>query len=89
MITEKDKATILELARHYGVDKVYLFGSGADPQQQGRDIDLAVTGIDPRRFFAFYGDLILKLSRPVDLVDVSKETKFNRLVRREGLAFYG
>lgn len=89
MLTEKDKGIILELARSYGVGKVYVFGSAADPQREGRDIDLGVAGIEPRRFFAFYGDLLLRLSKPVDLVDVSKETRFNSIVRREGVALYG
>ena len=89
MIAEKDKTTISRLARRYGVQKVFLFGSGADPKKEARDIDLGVIGIEPRRFFEFYGDLLFSLSKPVDLVDLSRNTRFNALIRREGIPLYG
>jgi predicted nucleotidyltransferase len=89
MLAEKDKTAISRLARQYGVQKVFLFGSGADPQKEARDIDLGVIGIESRRFFEFYGDLIFSLSKPVDLIDLSKDTKFNALVKREGIPIYG
>jgi predicted nucleotidyltransferase len=89
MIAEKDKTTITHLARQYGVQKVFLFGSSADPQKEARDIDLGVIGIEPRRFFEFYGDLIFSLSKPVDLIDLSKETRFSALIKREGIPIYG
>jgi predicted nucleotidyltransferase len=89
MLTEKDKNAILLLARQYGVHKVLLFGSSTEGQKEARDIDLGVIGIEPRRFFEFYGDLMFRLSKPVDLVDLSKDTKFNALVKREGIPLYG
>jgi predicted nucleotidyltransferase len=89
MITEKDKNAILLLARRYGVHKVLLFGSSTEGQKEARDIDLGVIGIEPRRFFEFYGDLMLSLSKPVDLIDLSKDTRFNALVKREGIPIYG
>jgi predicted nucleotidyltransferase len=89
MLTEKDKNAILLLARQYGVHKILLFGSSTEGQKEARDIDLGVIGIEPRRFFEFYGDLLFRLSKPVDLVDLSKDTKFNALVKREGIPIYG
>lgn len=89
MISEQDKATIVDIARRYNVGAVLLFGSGADPKTEANDIDLAVEGIAPEEFFSFYGDLLFGLSRPVDLIDLSKDTKFNRLVYREGVRLYG
>ena len=89
MITEKDKDIILLLARRYGVHKVILFGSSTEPQKVARDIDLGVIGIEPRRFFEFYGDLMFSLSKPVDLIDLSKDTRFNTIVKREGMPIYG
>jgi len=79
----------LDIACRYDVGGVLLFGSSADPDREGDDIDLAVEGIAPREFFNFYGDLIFNLSKPVDLIDLSKDTKFNRLVSREGVRLYG
>jgi predicted nucleotidyltransferase len=89
MITEKDKNAISLLARQYGLHKVLLFGSGAESQKKAGDIDLGVIGIEPRRFFEFYGDLMFCLSKPVDLIDLSKDTKFNAMVKREGIPIYG
>lgn len=89
MLSEKDKMEISRLARQYGVRKIFLFGSGADPQKEARDIDLGVVGIEPRRFFEFYGKLMFSLSKPVDLIDLSKDTRFNALVKREGIPIYG
>jgi predicted nucleotidyltransferase len=89
MIAEKDKTAISRLAQQYGVQKILLFGSSADPKKEARDIDLGVLGIEPRRFFEFYGDLMFSLSKPVDLVDLSRNTRFNALIKREGIPLYG
>jgi uncharacterized protein len=89
MISETDKKIIQELSKKYQVKKVLLFGSSLDPVKEGRDIDLAVDGIDPREFFDYYGDLMLKLSKPVDLIDLSDESKFVTLVKRDGITIYG
>ena len=89
MISEQDKAVIVEIARRFGVAEVLLFGSSAVPNRPSDDIDIAVAGIMPQKFFSFYGELLFNLSKPVDLIDLSKDTKFNRLVRREGIRLYG
>ena len=89
MISKQDKETIVDIARRYDVKAVLLFGSSADPNKQANDIDLAVEGIVPEKFFSFYGDLLFGLSQPVDLIDLSADTKFNRLVHREGIRLYG
>jgi len=89
MISEQDKVKIVEIARKYGVKGILLFGSSADPNRKANDVDLAVEGIVPERFFSFYGDLLFDLSKPVDLIDLSRNTKFNKLVYREGIRLYG
>ena len=89
MISEKDISAISRIARKYRVQRVLLFGSAADQREESRDIDLAVEGVQPCDFFAFYGDLLFALSKPVDLVDLSSDTQFTHLVRRDGVAVYG
>ena len=89
MISEQEKKIIVDIARQYDVAGILLFGSSADPTRQANDIDLAVEGIVPEQFFRFYGDLLFALSKPVDLIDLSKDTKFNQLVYREGIRVYG
>jgi predicted nucleotidyltransferase len=89
MISEQDKAKIINIAHQYNVKEILLFGSSTDPNRQANDIDLAVIGIAPEKFFSFYGDLLFELSKPVDLIDLSSDTKFNRLVYRDGVRLYG
>lgn len=89
MIAEPDKAAILKCARKYNVSAIYLFGSATEPNVEARDIDLGVTGLEPERFFKFYGELIKHLSKPVDLVDLSEESMFTKLVEETGIRIYG
>ena len=85
MIDEQDKKIILDLARKYEVSKVFLFGSSLLQNQTARDIDLAIEGIADIDFFPFYGDLICALSRPVDVVDLKRVSKFTDMIKRDGV----
>ena len=89
MISETDRLAIEDIATRYKVARVLLFGSGADPTRESKDIDLAVEGISPHDFFKFYGDVFFSVSKPVDLIDLSIDSKFTRIVRREGIPLYG
>jgi predicted nucleotidyltransferase len=89
MISDADKKIIQELSEKYHVKRVLLFGSSLDSDKVARDIDLAVEGIEPREFFDYYGDLMLRLSKPVDLIDLCEVSKFVALVKKEGLPIYG
>lgn len=89
MISETDKKIIREISRKYHVGRVLLFGSSISRDKESRDIDLAVEGISPRDFFSFYGDLMLSLSKPVDVIDLSQKSKFVSIVREEGVPLYG
>ena len=88
MLSNRDKATIAALADRYGAAAVWLFGSSAAPHRRGRDLDLAVEGVAPARFFQFVGDLMLSLSRPVDVVALEKRSKLSALIRRDGIPIY-
>ena len=88
MISVKERSIIKRLASRYRAKRVLLFGSSLT-RKTARDIDLAVEGLPAKHFFAFYGDLLFSLPKPVDLIDLTKDSKFTRLVRQEGLAIYG
>ncbi len=88
MISEKDKAIILKYAKKYNLSIVILFGSSVD-REDANDIDIGIKGIEPGHFFEFYGELLLSLSKPIDIIDLSKEISFNRLVEKEGVKLYG
>lgn len=89
MISTEDKEKVVELARKHKARRVLLFGSSADPDKEASDIDLAVDGISPADFFPFYGELIFSLSKPVDLLDLSSQSAFARMIQREGVPLYG
>ncbi len=89
MISETDRKIILEISEKYHAKRVILFGSSLDASKESRDIDIAVEGVSPKDFFKYYGDLIFKLSKSVDVIDLSNKTKFVKLVQEEGVLLYG
>lgn len=88
VISEEDKTIIADLAVRYKVRRGFLFGSALDPAREAQNIKLAVEELPPENFFRFYGDLIFSLSKPVEIVDLSNDTKFNQIIRREGKVIY-
>ena len=88
MITDTDKKIIEQLARKYHAGRVVLFGSSLSSTQEYRDIDIAVEGIEGKDFYTFYGELLCALSKPVDVIDLSKKTRFIELILREGIPLY-
>jgi predicted nucleotidyltransferase len=89
MVSDRDKAVIAALARRSGAARIWLFGSSTDERRQARDLDLAVEGVAPGRFFQFVGELMLALSQPVDVVALEKHSKLSALIRRDGISIYG
>lgn len=88
MVSKTDKETIIELAKKYKVESIILFGSATE-KDDAEDIDIGVRGVEPGKFFKLYGELFRKLSKPVDLVDLSKKSLFNSLVEDNGIVIYG
>jgi len=89
MLSVDDSKTIKELAAKYSLKRVLLFGSAARQDSGFRDIDLAVEGLLPQEFFGFYGELMRRLSLPVDVIDLSRSSRFTRMIREEGVPIYG
>ncbi|MDI6784272.1 MAG: nucleotidyltransferase domain-containing protein [bacterium] len=89
MLNEKDKEIIIQYAKRYQVGSVYLFGSSLNEEATATDIDLGVTGLVPKYFFKFYGELLRHLSKPVDIVDLSKRTSFTQIIIEKGIKIYG
>jgi uncharacterized protein len=89
MLDEKDKSIIISYAKKFNVKEIYLFGSSLDNENDSNDIDLAVRGISPGLFFDFYGKLLRYLSKPVDLVDLSKKSRFVEFIEKQAVKIYG
>ena len=88
MLRETEKALLLSCAHKYGVTELYVFGSALESEKY-QDIDVGVRGIPPALFFKFYGELLRKLPKPVDVIDLSKPSRFTELVERNGVKLYG
>ncbi len=88
MISENDKEVILTYAKKYSLEKVILFGSSKE-RTDARDIDIGVSGIAPELFFDFCWELYRDLSKPVDVIDLSKDCLFNKLIEKDGRVLYG
>ena len=87
MIKESDRQKIIDLAQAYRVRNLLLFGSSLRSDSPC-DIDLAVEGLAPEKFFRFYAELMWNLSLPVDLVDLSRKSRFTDLIQAEGTLLY-
>ena len=75
----------IAILRDAGAEKVYVFGSVAEGSMRPEsDIDLAVTGLPPARFFQAMGRALAVLPRPLDLVDLDTDTPFIRYLKQKG-----
>ena len=89
MVSKIDKNLITKISKRYNAKRVILFGSSLYPNKKSNDIDIGVEGIPDKIFFRYYGDLLFSLSKPIDVIDLSKKSKFTDLIRREGQLLYG
>jgi len=81
-------AAIAKCAREFDVRVVWLFGSMLTDPEHARDIDLAVEGLDPNKYFDLYSRLWDVLPKPIDLVDLSGEPPIEPIVRERGVRIY-
>ena len=88
MISQNLIQAVRNCAEEFGVKAVWLFGSSLEDENQATDIDLAVEGLDPAKFFDFYGRLYFELPKPVDLVDLSQNLPISIVVRTKGVRIY-
>lgn len=67
-----------------GAQEVYVFGSAAHGAGDAAgDIDLAVSGLPPSVFYRLGARVSDLVGRPVDLVDLDRDTPFTRHLRTE------
>lgn len=80
-----DLARAVHMLKAAGCSAVYLFGSVASgTYHDGSDIDLAVSGCTPERYFSLLGSLLGELEHPVDLVDLDAPDTFAARLRHSG-----
>jgi uncharacterized protein len=71
--------------KSFGATDVYLFGSVAkDTNNEHSDIDLAVSGIPPEKFFEAMGSAINAIKKEFDLVDIDEKNPFVDYLKSQG-----
>lgn len=80
-----DVERAVEISKAEGCREVYIFGSVAVGEMGPRsDLDIAVRGCPPERFYRLLGRLMDELSHPVDLIDLDVETGVAEFLEEEG-----
>ncbi|MFB3785293.1 MAG: nucleotidyltransferase family protein [bacterium] len=73
------------ILKKYGAKEIYLFGSAAwDQSHELSDLDIAISGLPPEKFFAAMGEAGDAINIPLDLIDLDENTPFTRYLRQEG-----
>jgi predicted nucleotidyltransferase len=68
---EQDIRRAVQILKEEGCSEIYIFGSAAKGKiRDGSDLDLAVRGCPPGKFFDVLGRLLFELDHPVDLVSL-------------------
>ena len=82
---QSDIEKAIEYLKSVGCSEVYLFGSLESGESRAdSDIDIAVRGIEPERFFYVYGELMSRLEHRVDLVDLDLQKSFGQVLVDSG-----
>lgn len=77
-------ASAAQALKAAGAKEVYLFGSTAAGRGSAEsDVDLAVSGLPPRRFFQAMARAAEVLRLPLDLVDLDEDNPFTRYLKQE------
>jgi predicted nucleotidyltransferase len=72
------------ILKEFGAEAIYLFGSIVDGKfHDDSDIDMAVSGLAPNKFFEAMGQILLILPRPLDLIDLDDDTAFTRYLKQK------
>ena len=86
-VFQPDIEKAADILKEAGCHECYIFGSIAAGRSSERsDIDIAVRGLAPERFFFVSGQLSRQVERLIDLVDLDDGSRFSRkLQRREAM----
>jgi uncharacterized protein len=77
------KAT--DVLKSFGAKEIYLFGSIAKgTYSKDSDIDLAVSGLPPEKFFPAVGQIHNALKREIDLIDLDELNPFGEYLKSHG-----
>ena len=80
---QSDIDKVADILKSAGCVECYIFGSVSEGRAvEKSDIDIAIRGLPPDKFFYVYGQLALQIRRAIDLVDLDDGTRFSQKLRR-------
>lgn len=83
--TRKEVEKAAEVLIDAGAKAVYVFGSVAEgTDAPDSDLDLAVSGLPPEKYFRAIGDAIMAVSRRIDVIDLDHPNPFTQYLERKG-----
>ena len=84
---QMDIEKAVEVLKKEGCAEIYIFGSLVNGDfNEDSDIDIAIKGLSPNKFFKVIGKLLGELNIPFDLVDLEDNSRFSqRLMEKERL----
>ncbi len=82
----KDIRRDIEIAKEIllreGCKEIYIFGSMVNGNYTKiSDIDIAAIGLSKGKYFKVYGELLEKISRPIDLIGLDYDNDFSRVIK--------
>lgn len=81
-MTEETRKDIEKAA---GTKAVYIFGSVAEgTDTASSDLDFAVSGLPPKKFFRAIGEAALAIHQQIDVVDLDEPNPFTDYLREKG-----
>lgn len=89
-VLERELAEIIRLSKEFGAEKVLLFGSCLEDVESAQDIDIAVKGVKPEKFFEMYGRILGEVGSEVDLIPLEDMREhFAKRILEKGRLIYG
>ena len=85
-----DISEIIRISKEYDAEKVFLFGSCLDKMESAKDIDIAVKGVNPDKFFEMYGRILGVAENEIDLIPIENVREhFANTIFEKGMLIYG
>ncbi|MCR4289459.1 MAG: nucleotidyltransferase domain-containing protein [Candidatus Scalindua sp.] len=89
-ILERELAKVVSLSKEFGAEKVLLFGSCLDDVESAHDIDVAIKGVKPEKFFEMYGRILGEVDSELDLIPLEDMREhFAKRILEKGKLLYG
>lgn len=83
-------AKIISLSKEFEAEKVLLFGSCLEDVESAQDIDIAVKGVKPEKFFEMYGRILGVVDSEIDLIPLEDTREhFAKRILEKGRMIYG